>query len=263
MKYSEVQVETSLLINYVGNYIREERRSFSREMAEQKAVNDLVSYVDKTAEQKLVEGCKKIIPGSSFINEETGVENTGSEFRWIIDPLDGTTNFIHGIPHYCISVALQRDEETIMGWVYEINADELFHAVSGIGAFLNDQPIHVSSSATLRHSLIATGFPVNKFNRLSGYLQLLEQFIRHSHGVRRLGTAALDLCYVACGRAEGYYEYGLNPWDVAAGALIVQEAGGTVTDFRGKNNYLFGEEIVASNSYIHQEMMHHIKACML
>lgn len=262
MKLSSVQLETSLLVNYVGNYIREERRGFRRSQAEHKALNDLVSYVDKTAEERLLEGCLKIIPGSSFIAEEHGTERHDSEFTWIIDPLDGTTNFIHGIPHYCISLALQRDGETIMGWVYEISADEMFHAVKGIGASLNDQPIRVSETAELRTSLIATGFPVNKFHRLDGYLQLLEQFIRQSHGVRRLGTAALDLCYVACGRVEGYYEYGLSPWDVAAGALIVQEAGGMVSDFGGKENYVFGQEIVASNSYIHSAMLKYIKACM-
>jgi myo-inositol-1(or 4)-monophosphatase len=262
MKLSSVQLETSLLVNYVGNYIREERRSFHRSRAENKALNDLVSYVDKTAEEKLLEGCLKILPGSSFLAEEHGAEKRESEFTWIIDPLDGTTNFIHGIPHYCISVALQRDGETIMGWVYEVNADEMFHAVKGIGASLNDQPIQVSETADVHASLIATGFPVNKFQRLPEYLQLLEQFIRNSHGVRRLGTAALDLCYVACGRVEGYYEYGLNPWDVAACALIVEEAGGKVTDFAGKENYIYGQEIVASNSYIHPMMLKYIKACM-
>jgi len=262
MKLSSVQLETSLLVNYVGSYIREERRSFTREKAEQKALNDMVSYVDKTAEEKLMEGCSRIIPGSSFLAEEHGKRQEDSEFTWIIDPLDGTTNFVHGVPHYCISLALQRDGETTMGWVYEVSADEMFHSVKGIGSFLNDKQIRVSQAPELKQALIATGFPVNKFARLDGYLRLLEQFIRHSHGVRRLGAAALDLCYVACGRVDAFYEYGLNPWDVAAGALIVEEAGGKVTDFRGKENYIYGEEIVASNTYLHPELMKHITACM-
>lgn len=262
MRYAEIQIETSLLIKYVGSYIREEKKNFQKDNIEQKALNDLVSYVDKNSEQKLIDGLSKIIPDSGIIAEETGIKNKDQEFCWIIDPLDGTTNFIHGIPHFCISVALQRDGETIMGWVYEINSDEMFYAVNGIGAFLNEVPISVSNNSKLSQSLIATGFPVNKFSRLVNYLNLLEIFIRHSHGVRRIGTAALDLCYVACGRVDGYYEYGLNSWDVAAGALIVKEAGGIVSDFKGGDNYIFGEEILAANPYVQPVMLKLIKQSM-
>jgi myo-inositol-1(or 4)-monophosphatase len=247
--------EVKELILAVGEYIRTERAHFNAGSVEHKDVHDMVSYVDKNAEQKIIEGLKKIIPDSSFLAEETGVQKTSSAYRWIIDPLDGTTNFIHHIPHFCISVALQFKQETMAAWVYEICTEELYTALKGEGAFINKQSIKVSSTKELQQSLMATGFPVRKYENLGAYMQLQQWVIENTRGVRRLGTAAYDLCLVAGGRVEAFYEPGLSPWDVAAGSLIVQEAGGKVSDFSGGNDFLFGGSIVATNGNIHAELL--------
>lgn len=253
----------SQLIIKVGEYIRNERKAFSKDVVEVKKLHDLVSYVDETSEQKLVNGLTEILPEAGVLAEEgTGESTRNHNIRWIIDPLDGTTNYVHDLSRYCISVALQVDGEVKYGWVYEIYHDEMFHAIKQGGAYLNGELLQVSKQTTPTHSLIATGFPVNKFERLEGYMKLLEQVIVNTRGVRRMGTAAYDLCLVASGRVEGYYEYGLNAWDVAAGSLIVEEAGGTVSDFSGNSDYLFGEEILASNSYIHEAMLTMVKETM-
>ncbi|MCZ2443619.1 MAG: inositol monophosphatase [Flavobacteriales bacterium] len=229
-----------------GAYIKQEAISFHTSAIENKGLHDLVSYVDKTAEKRIVESLDLLMPNASFINEESGNIQRQAEYTWIIDPLDGTTNFIHGIPHYCISIALMYQSQIIMGVVHDVATGDLFSAQAGKGSFLNGQAIHVSSRDNLSESLIATGFPVNNFSRIEPTLSVLEQLILNTRGVRRIGTAALDLSYVACGRFDAYYEHGLYPWDVAAGSLIVQEAGGHVSDFSGANQYLFGKEIVAA-----------------
>jgi myo-inositol-1(or 4)-monophosphatase len=239
----------------VGEYIREQREIFTMNEVQSKGLHDLVSYVDITSEKKLVEGLKNILPEAGFITEEGKQNDDKNKYIWVIDPLDGTTNFIHGIPHYCISIALIENNEIVLGMVYDIPQHDFFWAIRHQGSYLNDKKIYVSDCKNLSDALIATGFPVNKFHRLTPYLQLLETIIQNSHGVRRIGTAALDLCYVACGKAEAFYEYGLQPWDVAAGALIVEEAGGKVSDFNNGKEFLFGEEIVASNTHIHETLI--------
>jgi myo-inositol-1(or 4)-monophosphatase len=238
----------------VAAFIRTESARFTEASVESKSLNNLVSYVDKGAERRFVDGLGKLLPEAGFIAEEgTGVRV--AELNWVIDPLDGTTNFIHGIPCYCTSVALMRGNEVLLGVVLEVTRGECFSAWSGGGAFLNGAAIRVSGRKALAESLLATGFPYDDFGREAQYMDLLRALMRNSRGIRRLGSAAADLAYVACGRFEAFYEYGLNPWDVAAGALIVQEAGGTVTDFSVGDNYVFGEEIVASNGAVHAELI--------
>lgn len=236
----------------VGEFIRTERKTFSYNKAEVKGLNDMVSYVDKTAEQKLVDQLSALFPEAGFITEED-TRNELKAYNWIIDPLDGTTNFIHGIPCYAVSIALEHQGEVILGVVYEVVHNECFSAYQGGGAFLNDTAIRVSERKNLSESLIATGFPIYNFERLDPYLKALTHLMKNTHGLRRIGSAATDLCYVACGRVDGYFEYNLNAWDVAAGALIVKEAGGTVCDFSKGNNWLFGREVIASNAYLQQE----------
>ncbi len=233
----------------VGEFIRTERKTFSYSKVEIKGLNDLVSYVDKTSEKLLVEKLANIISEAGFIVEE----NTKSEikdYNWIVDPLDGTTNFIHGIPCYAISIALEFKGEIIIGVVYEIAQNECFWAYKGGGAFLNGNKIFVSDRTILSDSLIATGFPIYNFSRLDDYINTLIYLMKNTHGVRRIGAAAVDLCYLACGRVDTFFEYNLNSWDVAAGALIVKEAGGTVCDFKLQQNWLFEKEIVATNNHL-------------
>jgi myo-inositol-1(or 4)-monophosphatase len=233
----------------VGEFIRTERKTFSYSNVEIKGLNDLVSYVDKTSEKLLVERLAVIFPDAGFIVEE----NTKSEikdYNWIVDPLDGTTNFIHGIPCYAISIALEHKGEIITGVVYEVAQNECFWAYKDGGSFLNGEKIRVSDRKSLSDSLIATGFPIYNFSRLDSFISMLTYLMKNTHGIRRIGAAAVDLCYLACGRVDAFFEYNLNAWDVAAGALIVKEAGGTVSDFKSQQNWLFGKEIVSTNKQL-------------
>ncbi|MBN2638625.1 MAG: inositol monophosphatase [Bacteroidales bacterium] len=222
---------------------------------EYKGRHNLVTYVDKKTEEILVEGLRKIIPEAGFIAEENDQLKRGEQYNWIVDPLDGTTNFIHKIPMFCISIALADGDEIVSGVVYELNLNECFYAWKDGPAFLNGKEIQVSEMDVMDQSLIATGFPYYDYSMLDPYLDLFKDLLKNSRGIRRLGSAALDLAYVACGRFELFYEYGLSPWDVAAGALIVKQAGGKITAFHGEENYIFGKEIVASNTKIHEEFM--------
>lgn len=243
---------TQDLIEYaktVGEFIRTERKTFSYSNVEIKGLNDLVSYVDKTSEKLLVDKLSEIFPDAGFIVEENTKSET-KEYNWIVDPLDGTTNFIHGIPCYAISIALEHNGEIIIGVVYEVAQDECFWAFKNGGAYLNGNKIHVSDRKTLSESLIATGFPIYNFSRLDSFISTLTYLMKNTHGIRRIGAAAADLCYLACGRVDAFFEYNLNAWDVAAGALIVKEAGGTVSDFKSQQNWLFGREIVATNKHL-------------
>lgn len=243
----------------VGAFIKEERDTFSIENIEIKGKNDLVSYVDKTSEKLLIEKLSLLLPESGFIAEEGTSAKKGEIYNWVIDPLDGTTNFIHGMPCYAISIGLLRNEELVLGVIYEINLDECFFAWEGSKAYLNGKEISVSKTAMLSDSLLATGFPYYDYERMYQYLELFRHFMKNTHGLRRLGSAATDLAYVACGRFDGFYEYSLQPWDVAAGAFIVQQAGGKVTDFKGEGNYIFGKEIVAGNTVFFDEFLSAVK----
>lgn len=225
----------------------------------EKGVHDFVTQVDKQAEERLINGLSRILPGSGFLAEENTGNIPDREFMWIVDPLDGTTNFIHSVPLYSISVALMLQNQPVIGVVYEINLDECFYSWQNGCAYLNKNKIQVSSISNLSRSLFGTGFPYYNYDRLESYMGLFMQMLKTTSGLRRLGSAAVDLAWVACGRLEGFFEYGLHPWDVAAGAFIVQQAGGVVCDFKGENDYLYGKEIVASNKVIHEEFMNHVK----
>lgn len=238
-KVSDLAVET-------GKFIRQEASNFDISKIEYKGPSDLVSYVDKETEKKLVQGLVEIIPDAGFITEESTVKREEKEYKWIIDPLDGTTNFLHGMPTYSISIALLKENELLIGVVYEVNLDECFYAWKSGGAYLNGKKISVSPINTLQDSLIASGFPYSQKDKSSNHFTILQELQDLSHGIRRLGSAAVDLSYVACGRFEAYYEFNLNIWDIAAGILIVQEAGGAICDFTGGDDYLEGKEILAS-----------------
>jgi len=243
------------LSRVVGNYIKNESRKLNPADIKHKGLNDLVTYVDRTSEQRLVYELGKLLPEAGFIAEENSSLKKKEKFNWIIDPLDGTTNFVHGIPLYSISIALVEERQIISGVIFEINLHECFYAWQNGGAYLNEHTINTSKTNQLKESLVATGFPYTDFSRIDAYSEVFQHLMKNSHGIRRLGSAAVDLAYVACGRFDTFYEYGLNSWDVAAGALIVKEAGGTVTDFKGKDNYLSDAEIIASNPYIYDEFL--------
>lgn len=250
---------TCLVAKQAGAYIAREREQFSASSVENKSSHsDLVSYVDRTAESIIVERLRELTPQALFITEEHTVpsqegQTTDDSLTWIIDPLDGTTNFVHDMPPYAVSIALMRGRsEIVVGVVYEITKNECFCAYKGGGAYLNDRPMSVSKIDTLKDSLIITGLAhLKESNTVADFVRLFDYFNRNTHGARRLGSAATDLVYVAAGRAEGFYQANLAPWDVAAGALIVEEAGGKVTDFHAGTNYIFGRQIIASNSAIY------------
>lgn len=238
-----------------GQIIRDEVSRFSESDVEYKGAHDLVSYVDKKSESFLVDALKKLFPEAGFIAEESPGLEKAERYNWIVDPLDGTTNFIHKIPVFSVSIALAEYLKPIVGVIFEVNLNECFYAWKAGPAFLNGKEIRVSGTDILDQALLATGFPYYDYSRLDDYLALFKDLMQNSRGVRRLGSAAVDLAYVACGRFELFYEYGLNPWDVAAGALIVERAGGKITTFDGKNDFIFGKEIVASNQKIHDEFL--------
>ena len=219
-----------------------------------KGLHNFVTYVDKESERRIVDQLSVLLPGSGFIAEENSELQPG-EYTWVIDPLDGTTNFIHGVPLYCISIGLMHGNETIAGIIYEPNLKECFYTWKSAPAYLNREIIRVSSAPAIRDAIFATGFPYYDYSRLDDYLAIFKHLLQNSHGVRRLGSAAADLAYVACGRYDGFYEYGLSPWDVNAGGLLVKQAGGIVTDFRGEENYIFGKQIIASNNSLYTEFL--------
>lgn len=255
MNLESICTEARGIIKDVGIFLKNEISNIKAENIELKGYNNFVTYVDKTSEQLLTNALGKLLPDSGFIVEEKTTDIKGKEYTWIIDPLDGTTNYIHSVPLFAISVALTKNDKTILGIVYEINLDECFYAFEGGGAFLNSKKISVSKVEKLKDSLLATGFPNVNYSRLENYMKHLEFLFGNTHGVRRLGSAATDLAYVACGRYDGFYEYDLSPWDVAAGAFIAEQAGGKVSDFKGGDNFIFGKEIIASNNLIFREFL--------
>jgi myo-inositol-1(or 4)-monophosphatase len=211
-----------------------------------KRANDFVTQVDRAAEEAIMEIARKAYPEHGFLAEESGETGTGAEFRWIIDPLDGTTNFIHGFPQYCTSIAIEHRGALAHAVIYDPLKNELFTASKGRGAFLNDRRVRVSKCTRLQEALVGTGFPFKEVGRLELYTRQLDKFMRTSAGVRRAGAAALDLAYVACGRLDAFWELGLSPWDMAAGALLIQEAGGLVADLRGEAGFLDSGDICAA-----------------
>ncbi len=246
-----------------GRFVLGEVHKLRHGDIETKGLHNFVTYVDKEAEKQIVDKLQALIPAAGFIAEENTASHKGEEYNWVIDPLDGTTNFIHGIPVYSVSIALMHHQRIVAGVVYEPNRDERFRAVRGGGAFLNGEPIRVSRETNLKESLIATGFPYYDYSRMPAFLELFRWCMENTHGLRRLGSAAVDLAYVACGRFEAFYEYGLNAWDVAAGSLIVQEAGGKVSDFSGGDDFLFGREIVAANNPLFKPFLEKVREAFI
>lgn len=246
--------QTVHLAREVGAFLRKEQAKVKAADVEVKSLNSLVSYVDKEAEKKLVTGLQSIFPNAGFIAEEGTGERVDNGFNWIVDPLDGTTNFLHGLPEYAISIALHDGEKVVIGVVFEVGQNECFSAYLGGGAYCNGEKIEVAKNPKLANSLLATGFPYYDFEKLEPYMLLLKECFQRTRGVRRWGSAAVDLAYVACGRFDGYFEYSLNAWDVAAGCLLVTEAGGVVSAFSPTNDPIFGREILASSSAIEPEL---------
>jgi len=248
--YKELCLFACDVARSTGKFMAEERVGFDSSKIEFKGVHDLVSYVDKESEKRIIAALQIVLPESGFIAEEGTCSKRGERFNWVIDPLDGTTNYIQGVPIYAVSIGLLDGDELVLGVVYEVGRQECFYAWKDGGAYLNNQPIRVSTRNNMNNALLATGFPYSDFSRMDEYLELLKWTMTNARGVRRLGSAATDLAYVACGRFDAFWEYDLKPWDVAAGAVIVKEAGGVVTDYKGGNDYLFGKEIVASNGLL-------------
>ena len=260
MNLEHITHQVAKVAREVGSFIRKERESFSYEKVEfKKSRSDLVSYVDKGAETRILAGIGSLIPEAGYITEEQMTSQEEKEYTWIIDPLDGTTNFVHGIPNYCVSIALMYQGEVVAGVVYEVANDECFYAWKGGGAYLNDHTISASKAAKIKDVVLATGFPYYNFEKLEEYLKILNQLMKDTQGLRRMGSAAADMAYVACGRYGGFFEYNLNSYDIAAGVILVQEAGGVVTDFRGGTDYLFGREIIAGGS-VHTELLEVVRS---
>lgn len=224
-----------------------------------KGKNDLVTEADVRAEEEILSFIRKEFPDDHILAEESSQQRSMPEGRtWLIDPIDGTTNFAHGFPIYCVSIALWQNKQPKMGLVLQVASGECFTATAGGGAFLNGNRISVSQLDESANALIGTGFPYNDLSLMDHYLEFFRFLMENTQGLRRPGTAAYDLCCVACGRFDGFYEYALNPWDVGAAALIVQEAGGVVSDWFGGDDWLFGKRIVAGNPSVHQFLLEEI-----
>lgn len=259
MDYSKICEQVLPVAEKAKNFIEAEQAKLESKDVNFKAKNDLVTYVDVETEKLLIHELGKLVPEASVLAEETHQKYQEEEFSWIIDPLDGTVNYIHQIPVYSVSIALMERGQLKVGVVLEINRDEYFYAYEGGGAYLNQKPIHVSPTSQLKDAMLATGFPFNEPDWVDHYIHILRETILNSRGVRRMGSAAVDLCYTAAGRFDGYYEFNLKPWDVAAGSLIVQEAGGRVMDFEGTSDFLFGRQILAGNPEVSNELLEFLK----
>jgi len=261
MDYKSICSKVCTIAKATGLFIKNERCKTGVSI-EIKGSNDFVTQIDKASEAKIIESLYTIIPEAGFIAEEGTTSHTGEVYNWIIDPIDGTTNFIHGLTPYAISIALQKNDEIIIGVVYEVGLDECFYAWKDSPAYLNGKEIKVSNTSSIKDSLIATGFPYSNFDKLDGFMHSIRHFMEHSRGLRRLGSAATDLAYVACGRFDSFYEYNLKAWDVAAGAFLIQQAGGKICDFSGGKNFIFGKEIIATNGNTFNEFKHVVQQIM-
>jgi len=255
MDYKEITLKVLDLAKIAGTFILEQRKQFTADRIETKGKQDFVSYVDKETEKMLVDGLFKIIPDSGFIVEEKTANHSNEEFIWIVDPLDGTTNFIHGVTPFAISIALMQNNKIVVGVVYELGQKEFFYSWKEAPVYCNERVVSVSKATAISEGLISTGFHINDNSRLEGQLKTVFEIVSNSHSIRRPGSAATDLAYVAAGRFDGFFEYGLSPWDVAAGGFLVEQAGGTVSDYSGKKNYLYGREIIAGTLGVHENLL--------
>ena len=265
--FEQLTLSVCQVAREAGAYIRNERANFSVEKVERKHAHDYVSYVDKGSEQMIVKALRELLPEAGFITEEgTTKDDEGADanctpvFTWVVDPLDGTTNFIHGFAPYAVSIALCRGREIVVGVVYEIGSGECFYAWKGGGAFVNGQSIHVGKSE-INDALLCLQLPYNS----DAYKPVIKRLINHFYGnvgsIRMLGSAAIALCYVAAGRLDAYAERYIGQWDYMAGALIVKEAGGCVTNYAGEDYFMEGDSVVATNGVVHQDMLQAISMC--
>lgn len=248
---SAARLSGDIIIKNLGHLTASDTRT--------KQAFDFVTKVDRWSEAVILQAIREKFPSHTFLAEETLKQEETDNYRWIIDPLDGTTNYIHSYPMFCVSIALEYKREIIVAVVFDPLRDELFHAIKGVGAFLNNRPVHVSGIALLEHSLIATGFPFRAKEMIDLYLAAFRAVFEKVSDMRRAGSAAIDLAYAAAGRFEGFFELKLSPWDIAAGSLLITEAGGTVTDFGGSGDYLSTGNIVAGNGHVHGEILKMIR----
>jgi myo-inositol-1(or 4)-monophosphatase len=256
---ARISREVQLLSIRIGKFIADERTKIQISDIEEKSFNNLVSYVDKTAEELFVKELSLIFPEAGFIAEENSTLERKQAYNWVIDPLDGTTNYLHGIPCYATSVALVHLENPLLGVIYEINQKECFYAWENGGAWMNGKPIQVSNCTVLKKAVVGTGFPYYTYDLQQSYLNLFGDLQKETRSMRRIGSAATDIAYVACGRFDAFFEYGLHAWDVAAGIILLQEAGGISSDFEGKKNELFGKRFVCGNPQIHAQLLEKIQ----
>lgn len=257
MNLNIICAEVEKIARSVGAFLKSEQAKLRNTDIELKGTRNFVTYIDTEAEKMLVENLRGLIPGATFLTEEGTVSYAEGKYTWIIDPLDGTTNYVHGDTPYSVSIALMKDKQAVLGVVYDPVADELFSAAEKGKATLNGNPIKVSSHNTLTNGYIGFGIPYSLDARGEKILQnAIEQFRHCSFRIK--GSAAAEICYVACGRSDAYFHSGLSPWDVAAGTFILECAGGKNTDFSGGNGYIFNKELVASNGQIHPEILDRI-----
>lgn len=252
---TEAALEASRFLKMSVGKIKQIERKFGEE-------TNLVTEIDKKSEEIIISKIKQRFPHHDILAEESGSHQKHSEYRWIIDPLDGTTNFTHGLPIFCVSIALEKEGELILGVVYDPNLDEIFTAEKGRGAYLNNRRLQVSSTSRLIDSMLVTGFPYSIGKNPEEAMRHFNDFLVRTQAVRRLGSAALDLCYVAAGRFDGFWEMSLHPWDMAAGVLIAQEAGATYTDFRGFPTTIDQPQLLVSNGFLHEQMVEVLKQGM-
>jgi len=256
---TEIKTQVHTLCVEVAAFIREQINKVQSSDIETKDMNSLVSYVDKTAEIKIVKRLSQLIPEAGYITEEDTIVSETKDHMWIIDPLDGTTNFLYKIPHFSISIALSYKGDMVYGIVYDIMLDVAYTAIKGQGAYENNNRIQVRNSTDLQETIVATGFPYKRQEGVTEKMNMVRFCVENCRGIRRLGSAALDLAYVASGKLDAYYENSLNIWDLAAGKLIVEEAGGIVTDYQGEEHALNNGSILAANPDIHRQFLGAIK----
>ena len=254
MDYKALCMSVCEIAREAGEYIARQRETFTFADVEFKGTQNMVSYVDKQTEMMIVSRLRELTPEAGYITEEGTIEaSEDASLRWIVDPLDGTTNFIHGLAPYCVSIGLLEDDELVVGVVYEVNLREMFYAWKGSAAYLNGREITVSKTDRMENALIGIGFPYSALGNEDGFIDKMVYYQLHTNGVRRLGSAAADIVYTTCGRFDAFTHLKLSPWDVAGGALIAMQAGARVTDYSGGDNFLFGREIIVSNPYIYEE----------
>ena len=255
LELEKITEEVRSLALETGDFLRHECMNFHRERVEKKGAHDYVSYVDKESERRIVARLREILPEAGFITEEGSASHTTEEYCWIVDPLDGTTNFIHGNAPFCVSIALRNSAELLVGVVYEVCRNECFWAWKGSPARLNGRELHVSPVATLDDAFIQLGFPYQAERNRRFMADIINRLYGHVGGLRVQGSAAAELCYVAAGRFEARIEASLGPWDIAAGALILQQAGGKLSTFTGGSDFYSGKEVLATNGKIHEELL--------